>query len=589
MGKLRTDVERLIRLLPDPQGEVTGLVPTTYQYPGTNGTTQYGYMLTAVSPGLGQASIQFQDEGVNLGTAGTVVTFNVVGVTLAATRVGNVLTLTSTATANTGTVTSVALAAPAEWIVSGSPVTTTGTLTLTKATQTANTHWSGPTAGAAAQPAFRALVNADFPSSGVTPGSYTNANITVNAQGIVTVAASGSGAGQAAIQWQDEGSNLGASGTVDTVNFTGAGVVATRVSNTVSVAIDAANAAVPMLYGDGVDGTVLLDGTNTFTFASKVGNVYTLTRDVYANTLSSNGTGTLLTNGFRVWCYTTLDLATFPAAGISRNGNPGVISVNETTGGAAGGSLAANTLGAAGAGSVGGGGGLNAGTNAGAVSAVTNSNGGQGGVGGVGGTGTSVGGAGGTVGSVTPFLYRRPTPDIFAISAGSTQSPITGGQGGSGGGGGGGSGAANGAGGGGGGGGAGGIYIAAREITRPTVAGALQAVGGAGGPGATRTAGAGPQGGGAGGAGGGGGLIHLVFNITSGAGTGTVVATGGAGANGGNGRIGGAAGGGGNGGTGGLILLFNIGAGTTTAITGSAGSAPSGQTGGAGGACSTTL
>lgn len=66
--------------------------------------------------------------------------------------------------AGTGTVTSVALASPAEFTVSGSPVTTTGTLTLTKATQTANTHWSGPTTGGAAQPTFRALVTADLPA-----------------------------------------------------------------------------------------------------------------------------------------------------------------------------------------------------------------------------------------------------------------------------------------------------------------------------------------------------------------------------------------------------------------------------------------
>lgn len=66
--------------------------------------------------------------------------------------------------AGTGTVTSVALAAPAEFTVSGSPITTTGTLTLTKATQTANFVWAGPTAGPVASPTFRALVAADIPA-----------------------------------------------------------------------------------------------------------------------------------------------------------------------------------------------------------------------------------------------------------------------------------------------------------------------------------------------------------------------------------------------------------------------------------------
>ena len=46
--------------------------------------------------------------------------------------------------------------------------------------------------GSAGPADLRDLVNADFPTSGVTAGNYTNANITVNAEGIITVAASGS-------------------------------------------------------------------------------------------------------------------------------------------------------------------------------------------------------------------------------------------------------------------------------------------------------------------------------------------------------------------------------------------------------------
>lgn len=69
------------------------------------------------------------------------------------------------------TVASVALSAPAEFAVSGSPITTSGTLALTKQVQNANKVWAGPTTGADAQPAFRALVAADIPAiaeSGVT-------------------------------------------------------------------------------------------------------------------------------------------------------------------------------------------------------------------------------------------------------------------------------------------------------------------------------------------------------------------------------------------------------------------------------------
>jgi hypothetical protein len=66
--------------------------------------------------------------------------------------------------ANVGTVTSVALSLPAIFNVSGSPVTTSGTLTGALANQNANTIFAGPTTGGAAAPTFRALVAADIPN-----------------------------------------------------------------------------------------------------------------------------------------------------------------------------------------------------------------------------------------------------------------------------------------------------------------------------------------------------------------------------------------------------------------------------------------
>jgi hypothetical protein len=63
-----------------------------------------------------------------------------------------------------GTVTSVGLSLPSQFTVTGSPVTTGGTLTATLAAQSANLVWAGPTTGAAAAPAFRALVAGDIPT-----------------------------------------------------------------------------------------------------------------------------------------------------------------------------------------------------------------------------------------------------------------------------------------------------------------------------------------------------------------------------------------------------------------------------------------
>jgi len=70
-----------------------------------------------------------------------------------------------------GSVTSVGLSMPAEFSVAGSPVSTSGTLAVTKANATANTVWSGPTTGGPAAPTFRALVAADLPAGAGTVSS----------------------------------------------------------------------------------------------------------------------------------------------------------------------------------------------------------------------------------------------------------------------------------------------------------------------------------------------------------------------------------------------------------------------------------
>ena len=62
-----------------------------------------------------------------------------------------------------GTVTSVGLALPAEFTISGSPVTTSGTLTGAWATQTGNYFFAAPN-GSPGVPSFRAIVAADIPT-----------------------------------------------------------------------------------------------------------------------------------------------------------------------------------------------------------------------------------------------------------------------------------------------------------------------------------------------------------------------------------------------------------------------------------------
>jgi hypothetical protein len=70
---------------------------------------------------------------------------------------------------SSGTETSVGLSMPGIFTVTGSPVTTSGTLTASFSTQPANQVFAGPVSGAAAAPTFRNLVAADIPS---LAGSY---------------------------------------------------------------------------------------------------------------------------------------------------------------------------------------------------------------------------------------------------------------------------------------------------------------------------------------------------------------------------------------------------------------------------------
>lgn len=409
---------------------------------------------------------------------------------------------------------------------------------------------------------------------------------------VLDYSASGS-SGQGNIQIQNQGTNTGTAGQATTYNFTGAGVTAAVASSTATFTIPGGgSSAGTFVFGDGSDGPVVMDGTNTFAaFASKVGSVYTLTRDVFPTTLTITSGAQLKTSNYKIICYTSIgDCSTGATPPIFATGANGTNASNTTGGGGGALGFVNGSLGWGGQGGAGTSGGTGAGGNGSIGSKPSGrvSNGGRGGNFGAGSGGTGSGGGGGASNPATaptPYPFPFPTDRMYVydqVGGGGTATPstITGGSGGSGGGAGGGNG--TGTGGGGGGGGAAGnvCYIAAKDIH----VGNYQLVGcdgGVGGNGGTPI----PNncGGGGGGSGGGGGYMHIVYQTLSGTGSLTFTCAGGNGGTHGNGTGTGTNGNDGGGGTGGNIKAFNLTTGIATAVTGSA---PSGSTGGA---CTLTL
>lgn len=295
--------------------------------------------------------------------------------------------------------------------------------------------------------------------------------------------------------------------------------------------------------GDGSDGNVTISS-----------GVTTLSVDMYYNNLTINGTGSIYTNGFKIYVKGTLNLAAAPAGAINFNGVAGG-DASGATGGTVTAVLAAGSTGTGGGGTAG----ATATTGAGGTGASANAiigNGGSSGNSGAGGTGTNAGGAAVAAtgfGGTLPF-NKWASNLLRGIQL------INGGMGGRGGSAGGGDGSNSGGGGGGGGAGGGTIAIYANIIVKSanTPAATIQSNGAPGGRGGDASAGV--CGGGGGAAAGGGGWVYIAYNYAAGPRIANFIqCNGGAGGSGGNGFGDGALGGqGGQGSAGGRVNIVNI-------------------------------
>ena len=207
--------------------------------------------------------------------------------------------------------------------------------------------------------------------------------------------------------------------------------------------------------GPGIDGDVALNGTNVYTSIgiNKSGNIYTMTRDCYFNSLSVNSPVTLKSASYKIYIRGILNNYGF----ITNSGANTYSSPYFGTGGAGIAGLLSGTLGTSGASTAGPNGITTNGSTASAPLAPAVSMGNSGGGGGAGGTsGMYTGGlaTAGTVRNFRPVLSDTPT----LLYSTSMVSGGVGGRGGS-------SGAGLGTDGGGGGGGqgGGGLYLVAFE------------------------------------------------------------------------------------------------------------------------------
>jgi hypothetical protein len=322
----------------------TGTVTSVGLSGGTTGLTASGSPITTTGTITLAGTLAVASGGTGTATPSLVAGTNITSIT------GSWPNQTINASGGSGTVTSVAATVPAFLSVAGSPITTSGTLAISLS-GTALPVANGGTGNATGTATINANLTGDVTSVGNAStlatvnsnvGAFTNANITVNAKGLITAAASGSPGGVTSVTGTSPVVSSG--GTTPAISLASAygdtlNPYASKTANFVLAAPDGSSGVPTFRAVAAADIPTLNQSTTGSAATLTTGRTIAVTGDLAYTSPSFNGSanvtaaGTLATVNANVGSFTAANI-TVNAKGLitaAANGTAGASISNDTT------------------------------------------------------------------------------------------------------------------------------------------------------------------------------------------------------------------------------------------------------------------